>query len=1393
MYSIKSGNWFGDDTWSTTDGGAACGFDPNGNIVVINAGHVVTMNDNSAYAYSVVLNGNLDVGLTYYHNLGHVSGYGTLKLTSSSSGLFVYPGGDFTDFVQTTGSTVEFFGDNQASLPAKPGNIYKPYQNVILSGTGKKTMPSEDLKISGNITIQDASTMLSNELYNKKLILSGSWIDNNTSATGGFIPGNGLVYFYGTSPQLISISNGATTENFYDLEIDNLTGLTLSGAGKVNISHELTLSSGIISTNAVNLLSISNTRENAVDGGDEGSFVSGPLQKSILAGGDFTFPVGDATGNSNALRYGELIITDASVTGDYRAQYYNHNPLDDGYDPDDVTAPIDVVSSSEYWRINGPALSTANVTLRWDDQSGIIPVDAATRTKLRVVEWNPSWISRGNGKISGNAQEGTIRTSPVVSLSGDHRFSLGVESLPTATITSGAAGICNDGSTTDISVDLTGTAPWTIKYMINGSSETTITNIGTSPYTLVVSNAISALASGGPGLYSFSISYIKDATGTTGIRDFTTTADITLYASPTPAISGLSTTPANSLVTYSTVAVTGDTYLWSVTGGVIQSGQGTNSITILWGSGPAGSITLTETAAIGGCSQTTAPYSVSITDIPNPLVTGNTSVCLGSVETYSTPLVSSHTYSWAVTGGTYTLGATNNIINVTWTSTGAGSVRVTETGASPVINTLPVTVNPVPPDNNVVSDPTTCTNVTVNIVIYAAPAGISYQLRLNSDNSPVGSPVSSMAGGDVSIPVTPAATTTYNIWASNEYSCGVMLTDLAVVTVMNDQIWTGAAGTDWNVAGNWSCGIVPTQTLSVQIPDVANKPVLSNGSNGVVSNIVIDNGASLTITGNTLTISGTVTSNGGIDASAGTVEMNGSVAQQIGAGVFSGNTIQDLIIDNSSGVTLQGPLTVTGVVSVQNGTLLSGGNLTLASTAAGTALIDGSGAGTVTGNVTMQRYLDPGFGYKYFSSPFQASTVSEFGDDMDLTYSFPLFYRFDENSAYSGWLGYATGTNILNPMAGYAVNFGELTDPKTVDVTGIVNNGSLSVTLFNHDSVFTKGFNLVGNPYPSPVDWNGPGWTKTNIDDAVYFFMASTTDQYGGTYSSYVNGHSSDGSASNIIPSMQGFFVHVSEGTYPVTGTLEVSNSSRINNLTSPFLKSARANTYQCLVRATASFTDDQTSTDPLVIYFENNAEQEFDGTYDALKIFNTDMMVTNFYTVLPSQKKLSINAIPEQLDTSLYVPLGLTIYRDGEVSFRLRDVENLPVGESVWFRDAVTGANVDMLRNNEYKVILTQGEYHGRFALAFIKSTTGITPTEESGDIFSAYLSGGIVKTTIGFVDGSEGRITVYDVTGRSVYSMKVYEPGKYDLTIDLRQGVYIIRYTTGTKMRSIKMILGV
>src|SRR5690606_8715439 len=136
------------------------------------------------------------------------------------------------------------------------------------------------------------------------------------------------------------------------------------------------------------------------------------------------------------------------------------------------------------------------------------------------------------------------------------------------------------------------------------------------------------------------------------------------------------------------------------------------------------------------------------------------------------------------------------------------------------------------------------------------------------------------------------------------------------------------------------------------------------------------------------------------------------------------------------------------------------------------------------------------------------------------------------------------------------------TAEKTVEISGTVNNGNYSRTLYNHNGKFTNGFNLVGNTYPSPIDWDAAdGWTKTNVDNAIYFFMAGTEDRYTGTYTSYVNGiKSDDEKSSNIIPSMQGFFVHVSDKTLddsPTIATLGMTNEVRISDFQQSFLKRA--------------------------------------------------------------------------------------------------------------------------------------------------------------------------------------------------------------------------------------------
>ena len=624
--------------------------------------------------------------------------------------------------------------------------------------------------------------------------------------------------------------------------------------------------------------------------------------------------------------------------------------------------------------------------------------------------------------------------------------------------------------------------------------------------------------------------------------------------------------------------------------------------------------------------------------------------------------------------------------------------------------------------------------------------------------------------------------------------CGAspLTSTAALLTVYPYFTWTGTNGTDWNSSGNWSTGQIPTPMSSVHIPDVPNKPVLTAGSPGTVKNLTIDSGSSLEISGNTIQISGTITNNGTFTSTAGAIEFNGTAAQNIGVDVFTGNNIKDLIINNPAGVVLQGPLSVTGIVTLQSGSLSSGGYLTLASTATQTGLISGTGTGNVTGNVKMERYLPSGFGYKYFSSPFQAASVAEFGDDMDLDAGFPTLYRYDESRTASGWVDYTDPSGTLNQLTGYAVNFGSSSAPNVTDITGIVNNGSLSATLYNHNNTYTLGFNLVGNPYPSPINWDAPsGWTKTKIDNALYFFRAGTSDEYGGSYSTYINGISSDGFASGIIPSMQGFFVHVTDGTYPVTGVLGLDNRVRVNDLAHSFLKSGTKSTIP-LMRLSATFADDTTLVDPLVIYFDEKAEKGFDSFLDALKLMNTDYELPNVYSFGADGSKLSVNALPQSQDTLVTIPLGLKVYREGYIVFKIDDLDADFGSDNIHLRDKLEGGDQDITGSSKYTVFLKEGEHNNRFFLdIFQKKTPGPVVIPED-DIFSIYGSNGTIKVHVKRIDPSgRNTLTITNLAGQRIIVITIPDTGHYEFNIPISRGLFIATYQSEEFIVSKKFLI--
>jgi fibronectin-binding autotransporter adhesin len=704
-------------------------------------------------------------------------------------------------------------------------------------------------------------------------------------------------------------------------------------------------------------------------------------------------------------------------------------------------------------------------------------------------------------------------------------------------------------------------------------------------------------------------------------------------------------------------------------------------------------------------------------------------------------------------------------------------------------STATVVVNPYLPVSVSIGASATsiCSGTSVTFTATPTNGGSSptYQWKLNGTNVGTNSATyinASLANSDQ---VTCTLTSNYSCTTGNPATSNTI-----TMSVTAGGTWLGSVSTDWNVAGNWSCSQIPDLTTNVQIPNVTNKPILNNGSIGAVKNLVIASSSSLTVISNTLQIGGTITNSGTFTASSGTIEMKGSSAQTIGAGVFAGNTIKNLTINNSSGVTLLGTLNLTGILLATSGNLATGGYLTLISSATQTALIDGSGTGNVSGNVTMQRYLATGFGYKYLSSPFQAATVNVFADDIDLTASFPTFYKYDENLVSTGWVNYTSTSGTLVPMQGYAGNFGTSLTAKTVTATGVVSNGTITpVTLYNHNKTYTLGFNLAGNPYPSPIDWNAAsGWTKTNIDNAVYYFNNGSSDQYTGTYSTYINGVSSDGVANNIIPSMQGFFIHVSNGTYPVTAQFGMTNSVRINNLTpvfhKPLLDAAKP-----MIRLTAAFDRDGNTPDPVVIYFDETATKEFDKDHDALKLFNTDAGVPNIYSISPDGKWLSINAIPYPEDSLMIIPLGIRTEEDGLIRLNTPAMERIPSTYKVYLYDASTKYYRDLSVNTESRCFLPAGNNVGRFTIVFSKKPLKYG-TGREGE-FIAYGKGGRIVVYGYLASGETAEINVYNMVGQLLGHKIVTENAVQELDLGITNGVYLVEFASPRGKQSKKVLI--
>ena len=542
--------------------------------------------------------------------------------------------------------------------------------------------------------------------------------------------------------------------------------------------------------------------------------------------------------------------------------------------------------------------------------------------------------------------------------------------------------------------------------------------------------------------------------------------------------------------------------------------------------------------------------------------------------------------------------------------------------------------------------------------------------------------------------------------------------------------WLGSAlggvDNDWFKLANWSAG-VPSSTMNAVVSTGRLPyPVIGSG-NAQTNGLTVDANASLTMNGGTLDVKAILSNSGTISATAGTTTLSGISTQLFGG---SGSTqFWGLTIANAAGALQTGAVRIHGILAPANGNLSTNGrSLTLLSDATGTALVDNSGTGTVNGAATVQRYIasaNSGAGYRHYSAPVSGSTVGDlatagFTPEISqgsvyntsatpgTTTPFPTVFAYDQSrlaavtnnfSAFDK--GFVVPTSLTSPLAvgqGYIAN---ISASQVVDFVGQLTNGNQTLNLSRLAAASANaadaGWQLVGNPYPAPLDYSlvAPG-DRTNLDAAIYVY--ASVGPYVGGYRSYVNGVGGN----PVLPVAQGFFTRVSAGQ--TSGSLTFRNSQRLTTPNSTTFQRATADArplVQLELRAANG------PADVLYAYAETGATPGFDAQYDALKLPNTTGL--NLASVAATSEALAIDG-RATFTPATVLPLTVGVPAAGTYTLAAATLANLPASLEALLTDATTGQTVNLRLQPAYSFSVTSAQaaasLTGRFTLHFAART---------------------------------------------------------------------------------------
>jgi len=426
-----------------------------------------------------------------------------------------------------------------------------------------------------------------------------------------------------------------------------------------------------------------------------------------------------------------------------------------------------------------------------------------------------------------------------------------------------------------------------------------------------------------------------------------------------------------------------------------------------------------------------------------------------------------------------------------------------------------------------------------------------------------------------------------------------------------------------------------------------------------------------------------------------------------------------------------------GKLSITNAGAITG-PLTLESNANGTAtLVDEFSTPTVS--ATVKQYVTAGRNW-YLSAPIQSAGYSLLNRGTGVV---------SWNEGAKNWDAVNAGTLVQGK--GYVQVSTSTPSPTgttgTLNFNGLTNSGTITLPLTRTESGITRGFNLVGNPYPSYINWQMVDATAGNISSSIWYRTKTSGGAYVfDSYNGLLNSATTLGATlvTNKIPPMQAFWVRVKTSA---GGSISFNNAMRVHRDNDLNTFKAPAKSIQLpLLRLRVS---SDLAADEALICLHPEATNMLDD-YDTPKMSNNSSTIPEIYTQVGTEK-LVINCFNDAMNDT-EIPLGFSTKQPNSFLLAASELKNIDPNVRIVLKDKLLHTEFDLTSGEAYSFQSTVVNDANRFAIVF-KTTSGTEPEMTYNvHVFVDSNNQMVINQDASF--GQESRIRISNALGQLILS---------------------------------------